>query len=424
MGRSSLLDGASRGVKTMPKVPNDDWELGKRLLAERGESDPEKALEALVQKAWADGKIHTTDSAALRYILNELRMVSKPTENIEGIVVAYTPARGGQEERYLLGTPSGIRRVSGLPDGTALYRKVTIGKGTQKKNEETGTEWVEADKETVAVNDGISYQDVTRLITPLSSVKGANQMAFTSFTVQFVNPLPKQKYNPSAPPIQPGQQVDTRPLYDPTDRTFGMALTVVDGSSVQGKVRLTDEQVLHQLTLPDELGDRFWNWFHSDQTPDTQRVKELTLMLQGRQLIGVVQASDEINGQRIKATKTGATRYSLSLFNGGWLMLRDRFDQMFQNGTPVVTPTAPQTPPQTETTTASPNDVRSALLAKLQSSSGGELALPEIQEFKREYGTAKALSDEEVEKEVTKALVGLKTENIVILTGGKVKLKK
>jgi hypothetical protein len=408
----------------MPRLPAEEWELGKRLLAERGESDPEKALEGLIQKAWAEGKIHTTDSAALRYVLNELRMVSKPIENVEGVVLAYSPARGGQEERYLLGTPSGIRRVSGLPENTPLYHRVSIPKGTQKKNEESGTEWVEAEKEGVTVANGVPYQDITRLITPLSSVKGANQMVFTTLTVQFVNPLPKEKYDPNAPPIQPGQKVDTRPLYNPSDRTFGMALQVIDGSSVQGKIRLTDEQVLHQLTLQDELSDRFWNWFHSAETPDAQRVKEVTLMLQGRQIIGVFQASDEINGQRIKAAKSGATRYSLSLFNGGWLMLRDRFDAQFQNGGPAPSVPAKEAAQPATTPSTPANDARSVLVAKLQAAPNNELTLAEIQEFKKEYGASKALSDEEVEKEVTKALVGLRTENTVILTGGKVKLKK
>jgi hypothetical protein len=410
----------------MPKLPAEEWELGKRLLAERGESDPEKALEGLIAKAFAEGKVHSTDSAALRYVLNDLRMVSKPIENVEGIVLAYSPARGGQEERYMLGTPSGIRRISGLPDNVALYRRVSIGKGTEKKNEETGTVWVEADKETVTMGDAAPYQDVSRLLAPLSTVKGANQMVFTTFTVQFVNALPKERFNPNAPPIQPGQKVDTRPLYDPGDRTFGMALQVVDGSAVQGKIRLTDEQVLHQLTLPDELSDRFWNWFHSAETPDATRIKELTLMLQGRQLIGVFQASDEIRGQRIKASKTGATRYSLSLFNGGWLMLRDRFDAQFQSGGPVV-PTAPakdSTPAAAAPSAPAASDARSTLLARLHATPNGEMTLAEIQEFKKDYGASKALSDEEVEKEVTKALVGLRTENVVILTGGKVKLKK
>jgi hypothetical protein len=414
----------------MPKVPNDDWELGLRLLKERGESDPEKALEGLIQRAFAEGKIHSTNSAALRYVLNELRMVSQPVENLEGTVLAINKGREGM--RHLVATPTGIVSVSGLPDETALYQKVTVSKGIRKTNEETGSSWVEVEKGAGTLDGKAAYADVMRLLTPISAVKGANQMAFTTFSVQYVNAQNRDRFDPSKPPITAGQKLETRPVYNPSDRTFGLKLSIVDGSSVQGSLRITGEQQLESLHQPGELTDRFWNWLHNDQTPDNERLKELDYSLRGRSLIGVVQVSDEINGRKI--TGKGGPRYSLSLFNGGWVMLRDRFDESFgvapsqpaAGGAPAPAGEAAAPAPTNPTQVPAPEaaDIRSVFLKKLDETAHGSLTLKEVNDFKAEAAAKFMLSPEEAEKEVTKVLVGLRTDGTVFISGGKVQRKK
>lgn len=378
-------------------IPQEDYELAKRLLTDKGEANPEEKLNAELRRIRAEGRAQT-DTRAIKELISDLATVEKPLDSFSGVILAMS-LRGIRTD-FIVGTLDGCWSVSGLPPETARYRPVTAMGVTMKQKLDTGTRWVEMNGGTFDIGEPVGWAEISKVVTPFGSIKGRNQMVLTTAQIRFVNGVPKEKYNKDKPFLK-GQKRDTFPVWDAPSRRFALRLTFGEGQ-VNGTLNLFDEHVIEQLFRAGEITDRFWSWFYNPETPDDDRLEELSVALRGETVVLLAQATDEINGAHLKAL-------SLQLRGGGWIMLKENFVASVggvpHTPTPGEGPNIPSVPAPT---------LRSLILGRFTD--------------KGEIGTAdlKALFAEAVklgldDKAVKDEMVALQGENVIIQTGGKFK---
>jgi hypothetical protein len=388
----------------MPPLLEAEYRLAEKLLADRGEANPADALKTELAKIRAEGKAQTTP-AALRYLIQELGTVESPLPELQGVVL-------GARERttrvdYIVGTEEGCFSVSGLPEPAARWSRIRIQGATLKEKKDTGTRWVELNGGTVSTGDPVKWADVSRLVTALSKIQGRNVEYLISGTVRFVNASPKEKYDKDKP-FQKGQKVETRPVYNPIDKSFSMRLTIQDGQH-QLSVTLTDMAALEGLYPPGELTEKYWSWFTSDKTPDTARLEELSGAIVGQNVVILGSGSSEINGQK-------TTKPVFNLRGGGWVRLKELLvDQL--NGT-APAPVGPGVPPPGEEDGGLPPPATPTIRGELQArlEANGVVAAKDLKEIAAlPFVVAMGKGDQPVKDEILK----LEAENFVHRSGGK-----